>query len=79
MDLKYCLHYSFMDTAPRLGEYIDKSGLYRQCQQKLDKDTHIKEIEISDFVKMSVIIPPVMEIERQKWVTFIIPKGHIIK
>ena len=40
-----CLHDDIVNSAPRIGERIDQSELYRQCSPRRAKGTEIEQME----------------------------------
>ena len=46
-----CLQNAVINSAPRIGKYIDKQELYRQCPPRKVKDTNISETENISCVK----------------------------
>ena len=57
--LKSCLHDAIINPAPRIGEKIDQSELYRQCSPRMVKETKIKELEKCECVSSVMNIAPV--------------------
>ena len=62
--LKSCLHYDIINSAPRIGGKIDQSELYRQCSPRKVKDKEIEELEKCECVSSVMTIAPVLNIER---------------
>ena len=52
-----------INSAPRIGKYIDKQELYIQCSHKKVKDTNIYEIENTSYVRNFMKMTPVSGIE----------------
>ena len=61
-----CLHDAIINAAPRIGEQIDKSELYRQCSPRRVMDTEIYELEKCECVSSVIKIEAVLHIEREK-------------
>ena len=53
-----------INSAPRIGKYIDKQELYRQCPPIKVKDSNISEIENTSCVINVIEVTPVFGIER---------------
>ena len=62
-----CLHDAIINAAPRIGENIDKSELYRQFSPKRVMDTTIDELDKCECVSSVIKIDPVLDIDREKW------------
>ena len=67
LSMKSCLQYSVIDYAPRIGKYIDKQELYRQCPPIKLKDTNISQIENTSCVINFMKVTPVSLIEIETW------------
>ena len=61
-----CLHDAIINSAPRIGENIDQSELYRQFSPRRVMDTTIEELEKWECVSSVINIAPVLNIERKK-------------
>ena len=57
----------FSNSAPRIGKFINKLELYRQCPPRGVNDSHISEIENSSCVRNVMNVTPVSVIERVAW------------
>ena len=64
LSMRSCLKYAVINSVPRIGKYIDKQELYRQCIPRKVKDTNISEIENSSCVKFFMKVTPVSGKER---------------
>ena len=56
-----------INSAPRIGKFINKRKSYRQCPPRRVKDSHISEIENSSCVRNIMNVTPVSGIERVAW------------
>ena len=56
-----------INSAPRIGKFIDKQELYRQCPPRRVKDSNISEIENTSCVRNVMKVTPVSGIERVAW------------
>ena len=66
--LRSFLHDAVVNSALRIGKFIDKDELYRQCPPIQVKDTRMIEID-NEYCLYSVMkIFPVLEFKREKWV-----------
>ena len=61
-----CLHDAIINAAPRVGEKIDQSELYRQCSPRRVMDTTTEELEKCECVSSVMNIAPGLDIEREK-------------
>ena len=52
-----------INSAPRIGKFINKMELYRQCPPRGVNDSHISEIENSSCVRNVMNVTPVSVIE----------------
>ena len=64
LSMRSCLKDAVINSAPRIGKYIDKQELYRQCPPRKVKDTNISEIENTSCVINVMKVNPVSVIER---------------
>ena len=67
LKMRSCLQDAVIDSAPRIGKFINKQELYRQFPPRRVKDSHISEIEDSECVRNVMNITPVSGIEEVKW------------
>ena len=44
-NMRSCLQDAVINSAPRIGKFINKQELYRQCPPRRVKNYHISEIE----------------------------------
>ena len=65
--MRSCLQDSVINSAPRIGKYIDQQELYRQCPPRKMKDSNISEIENTSCVRNVTEVTPVSGIEREPW------------
>ena len=65
--MRSCLQASVINSAPRIGKFIDKQELYRQYPPIKVKDTNISEIENTSCVINVMKVTPVSGIEREPW------------
>ena len=57
--MRSCLQYAVINSAPRIGKYINKHGLYRQYPPRGVKDTNISDIENTSCVRNFMKVTPV--------------------
>ena len=57
--MKSCSQDAVINSAPRIGKYIDKQELYRQFPPRKVKDTNISEIENTSCVRNVMKVTPV--------------------
>ena len=62
------LQYAAINSAPRIGTYINKLELCRQCPPRRVKDTRMSKIENISCVRNVMRVTPVSGIEREPWV-----------
>ena len=67
LKMKSCLQYAVINSAPRIGKFMNKLELYRHFPPRRVKDSHISEIEDSARVRNFMNITPVSGIEEVKW------------
>ena len=67
LSIRSCLQYDVINSAPRIGKYIDQQELYRQCPTRKVKDSNISEIENTSCVRNVMKVTPVSGIEREPW------------
>ena len=65
--MRSCLQDDVINSAPRIGKFINKQELYRQCPHRRVKDSHISEIENTSCVINVMNVTPVSGIERVAW------------
>ena len=64
LSMSLCLQDAVINSSPRIGKYIDKQELYRQCLPRKVKDRNISEIENTSCVRNVMKVTPVSGIER---------------
>ena len=62
LKMRSCLQDDVVNSAPRIGKFINKVELYRQCLPRRVNNSHISEIEDSACVRNVMNITPVSEI-----------------
>ena len=62
--MRSCLQDAVINSAPRIGNFIDKKELYRQCPPRRVKDSNISEIENTSCVRNVMEVTVVSGIER---------------
>ena len=67
LKMRSCLQDAVINSAPRIGKFINKLELYRQCPPRRAKNSHISEIEDSACVRNVMNITPVLGIEELPW------------
>ena len=67
--MRSCLQDAVINSAPRIGKFIDKHELYRQCPPRRVKDSNISEIENTSCVRNVMKATVVFGIERVAWVS----------
>ena len=65
--MRSCLQDSVINSAPRIGKYIDQQELYRQCPPRRVKYSNISEIENTSCVRNVMEVTPVSRIEIEPW------------
>ena len=65
--MRSCLQDAVINYYPRIGNYIDKLELYRQCPPRIVKDTIMSEIENTSYVRNVMRMTPVSGIEKEPW------------
>ena len=65
--MRSCLQDAVINSAPRIGKFINKEELYRQCPPRRVKNSHISEIEKCACVTNVMKITPMSGIEELKW------------
>ena len=65
--MRSCLQDAVINSAPRIGKYINKLELYIQCPPRRVKDSHISEIENSSCVRNFMNVIPVSGIYQVAW------------
>ena len=61
--MRSCLQDSVINSSTRIGKYIKKKELYRQCPPRKVKDSNISEIENTSCVRNVIKVTPVSGIE----------------
>ena len=56
-----------INSAPRIGKFINKQELYRQCPPRRVKDSNIYEIENTSCVRNVMKVTPVSGIYQVAW------------
>ena len=59
LTIRLCLQYAVINFAPRIGKYINKLELYRQCPPRRVKDTKMSEIKNNSCVRNVMRVTPV--------------------
>ena len=67
LSMRSCLQDAVINSAPRIGKYIDKQELYRQCPPRKMKDKNISEIENNSCVRNVMNVTLVSIIPRELW------------
>ena len=57
--MRSCLQDPVINSAPRIGKYIDKYELYTQFPPRRLNDTNIYEIENASYVRNFIRVTPV--------------------
>ena len=65
--MRSCLQDAVINSAPRIGKFINKQELYRQYPPRRVKNSHISEIEDSACIRNIMNITPVSGIEEVAW------------
>ena len=65
--MRSCLEDAVINFTPRIGKYINKLELYRQCPPIRVKDIKMSEIENTSCVINFMRVTPVSGIEREPW------------
>ena len=63
LSMRSCLQDAVINSDPRIGKFINKQELYRQCPPRRVKDSHISEIENSSCVRNIMNVTPVSGID----------------
>ena len=66
-NMRSCLQDAVINSAPRIGKFINKQELYRQCPPRRVKNSHISEIENCACVTNVMNITPISGIEEVAW------------
>ena len=64
LSMRSCLQDAVINSAPRIGKFINKQELYRQCPPRRVKDSHISEIENTSCVRNFMNVTPVLGIKK---------------
>ena len=72
--LRSCLQDAVINSAPRIGKFINKQELYRQHPTRRVKNSHISEIEDYACAKNVMNTTPVSGIEEVAWGAVSIPR-----
>ena len=67
LNMRSCLQDTVINSAPRIGKYINKLEFYRKCLHKRVKDKKITDIENTSRVRSVMKVTPVAIIEREYW------------
>ena len=59
LKMRPCLQDAVINSAPRIGKFINKLELYRQCPPRRVKNSHISEIENCPHVRNFMNVTPV--------------------
>ena len=62
LSMRSRLQDAVINSAPRIGKYIDKHEFYRQCPPRRVKDTNIYKIENTSCVRNCMKVTPVFGI-----------------
>ena len=65
--MRSCLQDAVINSAPRIGKFINKLELYRQCPPRREKNSHISEIENSFCVIHVMNMNSVSGIDQLPW------------
>ena len=65
--MRLCSKDAVINSAPRIGKYINKLELYRQFPPRRVEDTKMSEIENTSCVRNFMRVNPVSGIEREPW------------
>ena len=65
--MRSCLKDDVIISAPGIGQYINKLGLYKQCHPRRVKDTKMSEIENTSCVRSIMNVTQVIRIEGEPW------------
>ena len=68
LSMRSCLQDAVINSATRIGKFINKQELYRQCPPRIVKDSNISEIENTSCVRNFMEVTVVSGIERVPWV-----------
>ena len=60
--MRSCLQDAVINSAPRIGKFINIQELYRQCPPRKVRNSNISEIEDSAFVRNVMNITPLLGI-----------------
>ena len=64
LKMRSCLQDAVINSAPRIGRFINKLELYRKCPPRRVKNSHISEIENTSCERNVMKVTPVYGIER---------------
>ena len=67
LKMKSCLQYAVINSAPRIGKYINKLEFYIHCPPRRVKDTKMSEIENTSCVRNVMRVTSVPGIEGETW------------
>ena len=67
MSIRLSLQDDVINSASRIGKYINKLEFYRQFPPRRVKDEKIFEIENTSCVRNVIRVTPVFRIEREPW------------
>ena len=65
--MRSCLQDDVINSAPRIGKFINKQELYRQFPPRRVKDSHISEIENTSCVRNFMNLTLLSVIEQVSW------------
>ena len=65
--MRSCLQDAVINSVPRIGKYINKLGLYRQCPPRIVKDKKMSEIQNTSCVRNVMRVTTVSGIEIEPW------------
>ena len=66
-NLRSCLHYTMLKYDPRIGNYINKHGLYRRCPPRILKGINMNELDNASYVINVSTMTSLLKIEIEKW------------
>ena len=67
LELRSCLQDAIINSAPRIGKYINKLELYNQCPPRGLKDTKMIKIKNTLCERSVVNVNPLFQIEIELW------------
>ena len=67
LSMRSCVQDAVINSVPRIGKFINKQELYRQCLPRRVKDSNISEIENTSCVRNFMKVTTVSGIEQVAW------------